>query len=74
MRRAYEEEMVEFRTMDLHSYTKTCASIRNDFKKLINSKDEKEVNSMLEKYEFYIESSYKVNAYTRNYTFSLINN
>ena len=41
--------MVEFRTMDLHSYTKTCSNIRNDFKNLINSKDEKEVNDMLEK-------------------------
>ena len=59
--------MVEFRTMDLHSYTKTCSNIRTDFKNLINSKDEKEVNDMLEKYEFYIESSYKVNAYTRIY-------
>ena len=66
MRRAFEEEMVEFRSMDLHSYTKTCGNIRKDFKKLINSKDENEVNSMLEKYEFYIENSYKINAYTRN--------
>jgi len=67
LRRAYEEEMVEFRLMDLHSYTKLCSNIRNDFKKLINEKDENKVNSMLEKYEFFIENSYKVNVYTRNF-------
>lgn len=63
--------MVEFRSMDLHSYAKTCSNIRNDFKKLLNSKDENEVNSMLEKYEFYIENSYKVNAYTRKINYEL---
>jgi hypothetical protein len=58
--------MVGPRYMDLHSYSIACANIRNDFKKLINSKDEKQVDSTLEKYEFFIESSYKVNVYTRN--------
>ncbi len=65
MRRAYENDMVGPRYMDLHSYSKACSEIRKDFKKLINSKDEKQVDSLLEKYEFFIENSYKINVYNR---------
>ncbi len=65
MRRAFEDEMVSFRYTDLHSYAKKCEAIRNDFKKLKEEHSMKEVDSTLEKYEFYIENSYKLNVYTR---------
>jgi len=61
--------MVSFRNTDLHSYTKKCEAIRNDFKQLKASEDMKEVDSLLEKYEFYIENSYKINVYTRKIFF-----
>lgn len=65
LRRAYEDEMVGFRNTDIHSYAKKCDQIRMDFKKLRAAEDIKEVDSVLEKYEFYIENSYKINVYTR---------
>lgn len=60
--------------MDLHSYAKKCDEIRKDFKKLIASQDNSEVDAMLEKYEFYIENSYKINVYTRKETFLIFKN
>lgn len=57
--------MIDFRMIDLHSYTKKCAAIREDFKKLKNVEDVKVIDEMLEKYEFYIENSYQINVYTR---------
>ena len=66
--------MVGFRNTDIHSYAKKCEQIRNDFKKLMAVEDIKEVDSTLEKYEFFIENTYKINVYTRkiiNYFFNL---
>ncbi len=70
MRRVFEEEMVGFRNTDLHSYAKKCEQIRNDFKQLKNAEEIKEVDSTLEKYEFFIENTYKINVYTRNYLYT----
>lgn len=40
--------------------------LREDFEKLKNAKDEKEVDATLEKYERFIEYTYKVGPWTRN--------
>jgi hypothetical protein len=61
--------MVGFRNTDIHSYAKKCEQIRNDFKKLMAVEDIKEVDSTLEKYEFFIENTYKINVYTRKIFF-----
>lgn len=60
--------MVGFRNTDLHSYAKKCEQIRNDFKQIRTAQDIKEVDSLLEKYEFFIENTYKINVYTRKYS------
>ena len=57
--------MFGYQAVDLHSYAAQMRQLRNDFEKLKTAKDENEVNATLEKYERFVEYTYKVGPWTR---------
>jgi|LauGreDrversion4_2_1035121.scaffolds.fasta_scaffold1135981_2 hypothetical protein len=58
--------MLAFQSSDIHSYAAKMRELRSDFDKLKTAKSEKEVDQMIEKYERFIELTYKANPWTRN--------
>jgi hypothetical protein len=57
--------MLSYQSCDLHTYAARMRNLREDFESLKNAKSEKEVEDMLEKYEQFIEYTYKVGPWTR---------
>ena len=57
--------MFAYQSTDLHTYASKMRELKTDFEKLKNVKTEKEVDDVLEKYEQFIEYTYKVNPWNR---------
>lgn len=58
--------MFNYQSCDLHSYAARMRELREDFDKIKTAKSEKEVDDMLEKYEQFIEYTYKVGPWTHD--------
>ncbi len=58
--------MLGYQSSELHSYASKMRTIREDFENLKQTKTEKEVDELLEKYEQFIEFTYQVSPWTRN--------
>ena len=65
-RRLFENEMLCYQSNDIHTFATKMRELREDFERLKTVKDEKEVDATLEKYERFIEYTYKVGPWTRN--------
>jgi hypothetical protein len=63
--------MLSFHSTDIHSYSTKMRELRHDFEKLKTANDEKEVDNIIEKYERFMELTYKVTPWTRNYNLIL---
>jgi hypothetical protein len=62
--------MFSYQSSNIHSYADKMRTLREDFNRLKEAKTEKEVDSMLEKYEQFIEYSYQVNPWSRKNKFN----
>lgn len=60
LRRVMDLEIYSLRPSDLENYSKGCHEIRNDFEKLKYTNDMKDIVDIQEKYENFIEKTYRV--------------
>jgi hypothetical protein len=59
LRRVYDMEVNGPRSNDIHGYARGCKEVRDDFEKLKKATNEKEVTDMMDKYEYFIETTYE---------------
>ena len=59
--------MQGYNLADLHSYAERRRELREDFEKLKSAKNDEEVDQMLEKYELFIEYTFRAGPWNRNF-------
>lgn len=59
LRRVFDNEINGVKPNDLHAYAEGCKDVRKDFETLKSAKTAKQVEELVDKYEYFIESTYQ---------------